>query len=189
MSVTRVLPKPSVSRDDVTELAWERGWKYHDMVGADEDQAFEKVWLTPDGRTGIHWLEDPVLDLNYVVIEGDGQDAIAREIEEAVPTYSREELRRMVERAEDWDDLMDALQHAAAAAPPEFDLETFGWFERAFAHEHPTVRKMAVISTAYPAWPEFRALLAEAADSDPDEEVREVAVRMLADLDEKLAAG
>jgi hypothetical protein len=51
------------------------------------------------------------------------------------------------------------------------------------------VRKIAAISTAYPGWPEFRALLAHAAESDPDEEVREVAQRMLADLDEKLTAG
>jgi hypothetical protein len=187
MSVTRLLPKPSVSRDDVTHLAWDRGWRYHDMFAADDDRPFEKIWLTPNGETGIHWIEDHILDLSYLLLEGERQEDTAREIASAIPTYGREDLRELVEGASDWDDFMVALQHVAAAAPPEFDPEIFGWFEQAFEHEHPTVRKIAALSTAYPAWPEFRALLAEAANNDDVPEVRDVASRMLEDLDEKLA--
>lgn len=187
MSVTRVLPKPSVSRDDVTHLAWDRGWRYHDMFGANETQPFEKIWLTPDGLTSIHWIEDHVLGLPYLLLQGKSQDEAAREIASALPTVDRSDLRAIVDEARTADDLVAALRHVAAAAPPEFDAEIFEWFERGFEHEDAAVRKIAAIASAYPAWPEFRARLLETASNDADPDVREAASIRLYDLDQKLA--
>ena len=40
--------------------------------------------MTPDGATGMHWLSDTILGLDYVVITGEDQeaytDSVARSI-------------------------------------------------------------------------------------------------------------
>jgi hypothetical protein len=177
--VARVLPKQSVSRDDATHLARRNGWQYHDMFLADGDQPFEKVWLTEDGATSVHWIEDPILELNYFAVDGEGRDEVVAELREDLDVYDREALRALVEGATEWFDLLPALHHVAAAAPPEFDQELFEWLDRGLTHEEPAVRKMAAILTAYPGWPELRAPL-ERLLEDEDEEVRTVAEQMLA---------
>jgi hypothetical protein len=177
--VTRVLPKQTVSRDDATHLARRNGWQYHDIFLADGEQPFEKVWLTEDGATSVHWIEDPILELNYFAVDGEQRDAVAAELREDLDVYDRDALRGLVEAAEEWFDLLAALHHVAAAAPPGFDPELFEWLERGLNHEEPAVRKMSAILTAYPGWPEFRAPLEQLLE-DKDEEVRAVAEQMLA---------
>jgi hypothetical protein len=176
--LARVLPKPSVSRDDATHVAWSHGWQYHDMFLADGERPFEKVWLTDDRSTSIHWIEDPVLELSYLAVNGERCDEIADALRADLDTFDREDLRAMIERAHEWFDFLLALHHVAAAAPSVFDPELYAWFERGFTHEEPDVRKMAAILTAYPGWPEFRAPLEQLLE-DPDEEVREVAGQIL----------
>jgi hypothetical protein len=181
--LTRVLPKPGFARDDATQFGVEHGWRYHDIFLADEEQPFEKIWLTEDGSTSIHWIEDHVLDLDYFAVQGDHRDEVVQSIRDDIDTYGRDALRELMERAQDWDELLGALHHAAAAAPPEFDPEFFGWFERGFAHEHPSARKMTAILMSYPGWPQLREPLERLLD-DEDAEVRDIARTML----EKLAA-
>jgi hypothetical protein len=175
----RVLPKPGVSRDDASHAARRNGWQYHDLFLADGEQPFEKVWLNEPGDTSIHWIEDPILDLDYFVVQGAHQGEIADELREDFPTYSRDELRAGLDDAQDWPAFLLALQRAAAAAPPAYDPEIAGWFDRGFGHEEPAVRKMAAILTSYPGWPELRPALERLGD-DEDAEVRSVAQSMLA---------
>lgn len=181
--LTRVLPKPGFARDDATQFGVEQGWRYHDIFLADEEQPFEKIWLTEDGSTSIHWIEDHVLDLDYFVVQGDRRDEVVRSIRDGIDTYEREQLRELMESAEDWDDLLGALHHVAAAAPQRFDPELFEWFERGLTHEHPSVRKMTAILTSYPGWSQFREPLQRMLD-DEDAELRDAASMML----DKLAA-
>jgi hypothetical protein len=182
--LTRVLPKPGFARDDATQFGVEHGWRYHDIFLADEEQPFEKIWLTEDGSTSIHWIEDHVLDLDYFAVQGDRRDDVVQAIRDDIETYDHAQLRELMESAEDWDDVLAALHHVAAAAPPQFDPELFEWFERGFTHEHPAVRKMTAILTSYPGWSQFREPLERLLD-DEDAEVRDVAATMLG----KLAAG
>lgn len=177
----RVLPKVTVTRDEVTSLARSKGWQYHDMYVADGHQPFEKVWLTADGRTGIHWIEDQILELDYLVVEGDRVDEIARSLREDLDTFGRDELRALVEGACEWHTFLYALHHVAAAAPPAAEPELLTWFERGFTHEEPAVRNMTAILTSYPAWPELHRPL-ERLLGDDDDNVRATAARMLEHL-------
>jgi hypothetical protein len=179
--LTRILPKPNVARDDATRMAWNNGWQYQDMFLADEERPFEKIWLADD-HTSVHWIEDAILELNYFAVQGEQADEVAETIREDVDTYDRSELREMVESAERWNEFLVALHHAAAAAPAEFDPEFFEWFGRGFNHEHPIVRKMTVILTSYPGWPQFRTPL-EQVLGDEDPEVRDLAEGTLRKLD------
>jgi hypothetical protein len=175
----RVLPKPAVTRDDASHTAQRNGWQYHDLFLPDGDQPFEKIWLTHDGDTSVHWIEDSVLDLDYFVVQGEHEREVADELREDLETYGRDELRAGLDEAQSWPDFLLALQRAAAAAPPAFDPEIAEWFDRGFVHEEPAVRKMTAILTSYPAWPELKAPLERLLD-DEDAEVGLVARQMLA---------
>lgn len=169
----RIVPKPPFGRDDATRLAHRHGWQYHDLHAADGEQPFEKTWLA--GATSVHWIEDPVLELEYFAVRG--ADAVAERLRAELDTYERGDLHVLMQS----DHPLAALAHVAAAAPPEFDLEIFEWFETALQDADPALRTWAAMLTAYPSWPEFRAPL-EVLRGDSDGEVRAVAERMLEQL-------
>jgi hypothetical protein len=187
--LTRILPKQSFTRDDASRLAHQHGWQYHNIFLPEGRQPFEKVWLTDDGLTSVHWIEDGEVDLNYFLLQGEHQPQVAGAIREDVETVGRDELRSMLDRAEESDEFLSALTMAAVSAPPEFDTEVFEWLERGFTHPRPPVRQAAAILTAYPGWPEFRAPLERLANEDEDDEVRQAAEAMLEDLAAKTASG
>jgi hypothetical protein len=185
---TRILPKQTFTRDDASRLAHQLGWQYHDIFLPEGRQPFEKVWLTDDGHTSVHWIEDGEVDLNYFVVQGDNQPQVAAAIREDVEIVGRDELRSIFDRAEESDELLAALTMAAVAALPEFDHEVFQWFEAGFTHQRPSVRQASAILTAYPGWPEFRAPLERLASEDENDDVRETAEAMLEDLAAKTAS-
>src|SRR4051812_6441415 len=105
----RVLPKPSVTRDDATHLAAHNGWQYHDMFLAAGPQPFEKVWLAEDGAASVHWIEDRVIDLDYFAIQGEHPETVEQAIRDGVPTFDRAELTAEIAQAEHWDEFLRAL--------------------------------------------------------------------------------
>lgn len=169
----RILPKPPFGREDATRLAHRHGWQYHGTTPAAGEQPFEKVWLA--GATTVHWIEDPVLELDYFAVRG--AHAVADRLRAELDTYERDDLQRLMQS----DHPLAALAHVAATAPPEFDLEIFEWFETALEDADPALRTWAAMLTGYPGWPEFRAPL-EVLRTDDDDEVRAVAERMLDQL-------
>jgi hypothetical protein len=185
MSPTRLVPEPTITRDDVSGLAHEHGWTFQELYAADEEGPFEKVWLAPDGATTIHWIEDPVIAVDYLVIGGHDEVRVAQQISDQVPTLTREDMRRLMHSAGSWDEMVRAVGYVAATAPSQFDPEVFGWLERGLRHENPDVRRVAVAATAYPGWPELRAPLRAVAESDPEPDLRESATALLAHLEER----
>lgn len=166
MGVLRVALKDA-AEDEVNQLAQRAGWVFGGQIDATDDTPFERFWTTPDGSASIHYIEDWILDIPYVAVNAQPPDPLAEYVRAELGGYFMEDAFRMYERAATTGQLIDALYHIGAMAPPAFDLRVFDYLNRAFAHTDPEVRRGAVLAAFYTRWPEFRDAL-ERLVNDPD---------------------
>ena len=139
--------------------------------------------MTPDGATGMHWLSDTILGLDYVVITGEDQEAYADALREVLPCVSVDELRELSRAHATWYDQVDAINLVAAGAPPVRDDVLFDFIARSLGHEHRTVRNAGLVAVAYLGWPELYPMLALARLSDSEPELRTLAEQLLSALE------
>src|SRR5262245_12367787 len=175
----RIALRESVTRQKLDSAAWDNNWDFDQIIQRSETRPFEKIWLTPDEQTAIHYIEDFLLGINYLLIQGAEADQVAQQARATIETYSNADIRQMAQQAKGRDDNIRAVYYAAIAAPLQYDESFFKIFQQAFAHENPDVRSAGVVASGYVEWPEFREPLEKLQQSDPDETVREDARVML----------
>jgi len=175
---------PSTSRREATALAWDNDWVLEKMVGG-ENKPVEKIWLTTDERSAVHFIEDPALKLHYFAVAGDDKEEIADQIRRAVPTLTRQDLEQMADSAQESKDWVDLAYAVAASAPGTFDDELFAILRRVLDRPEPDVRRAAIYAMAYPAWLEFADVLGKVEKDDPDDEVRSFAREMREELENR----
>jgi hypothetical protein len=178
----RVPLKENVNINDVDTLAWREEWNIQASIPRTRDNPYEVIFTAEDG-TSIHYIEDFLLGVNYLLLEGEDPAPTAERILGKLPTYSIDEIQRLVERCRTRDEQIRAIYLAAAATTPRFDASLYRLFEITLASNNPEVRSAAILGMGYAAWPAFKALLQPIEATDPDARVREDARAMLESLE------
>jgi hypothetical protein len=160
------------------------GWVLVNRIEPNERQPFEEIWSTPDGRTILHYVEDFILNLRFVAIQGENREATESQLRYAlVDAYERAEVLQIAEHATTREESMRAITLVAASASDEPDPEFVKHFRATFAHDEVDVRRLAIFAVAYTGgWPELLESLEHMSSSDPEPEIRDLARRMLVSL-------
>ncbi|AKT43227.1 hypothetical protein [Chondromyces crocatus] len=78
-----------ILRRAVMRFAWEAGLWLDEVQPAGKDRALTLTWLTPDGASVLHYLEDEIRQAQRFVIRGDEEGELTRWLTEAfalIPT-------------------------------------------------------------------------------------------------------
>jgi hypothetical protein len=183
----RLILKDPTSKSAVHDLAVDEHWRFTRRILANPDEAisYELVWLTSDGVTTVHYVEDDLVKFPYLVVKGEGDNLsqIADTIHRKLEVYSREEISDLVQQARTRGQKMEAIAFLGVSAPTSFDQSIFEGLVGAMSDRDPEVRRTAVWMTGYSAWPQYRELLTRLMESDTDESVRTDAGFVLAGFD------
>jgi hypothetical protein len=160
-------------------------WNLKKVVKAEPGKLIpnESIYVTQDGTTGIHCIDDPLVDMTYLVVRGPRADEVADAIRKSAAIIDRDAALRMMADARTARERMRAVACVALTSPESFDPETFELLRRAFQDPDSDVRKTAAWVAVYPAWPELRPLLETMRETDPNEELRADAARLLGGFD------
>jgi hypothetical protein len=189
MSSSRLIIKDNMSLDKVNALAWTENWYLHDFNPQTENSPYNKIWITQDDQTGIHYIEDFFMNVRYFLIEGENQQLILQRISSFLDTYTREETIQMFKCATDSQGIISAIYHVGIAENSPVNDEVFSIFKTGFQNNDPEVRKATILSTVSVGWPEFRESLEQIATNDSDLDVRRYASRTLQTLTNKEIVG
>jgi hypothetical protein len=169
---------PGTTREKFTAAATVLGLEKHSTLEGDGDKvAEEEIWVTPDKQNAIRWVEDPLLGLTFLRFQGPLRQRLVRDLK--VKMHPPEEVIEMAQRAKKHDSQVDAIARLAITFP-DYDEEAFALFVRYLQMQHPLLRRATLNAMGYRCWAEFIPLMEHVAQSDPAEEVRKTAERLLA---------
>jgi hypothetical protein len=169
-----------VGWDDIARAVTEAGG-----VDAEPEEGWMQAWTVGDTRV---WLfDDAALDVLHLAVAGPRRDEVAADLRRRLPTYAPADVPGVYAAAEVTDEVIGAVNLAAAVAPETADPALVDLFRRAFAHPDELVREGALIAASIPAWPELRPDIERLAAGDDDEHVREAAATALRVLDRRRA--
>jgi hypothetical protein len=172
-----------ITRDDFEHTAMELGFVLYDTRPGDgERHAYEQIWATPDETTAVHYLEDPLVEHNYICLRGAEAEHYATEFGYKLSVEDREDALELAAGAVNHDTQVQSLSRLAITTP-EHEPRAFRLFE-AYATKppNPLLREAAVNAMCFAAWPEFMPLLERIAHDDPAPSVREHAQSVLSAL-------
>ncbi len=180
----RLCLKDSVMADEISVLAWELDWDIFDIIKAGDQTNFEKIWHSQDESTAIHYVEDRMIGVRYLLIRGARHQEIARQVRQSCAIYDREELTGLYDAAGDEKTLAKVLRlMAVTAAPQTPDPDWLARFEQAGAHAQPVVRQAAVLAAVYTGWQGLAPMLTRLSRNEPDPATRTLAQKALAALE------
>jgi len=173
----RMVLKDDVDEDDIDGLAFNANWDLIEVAKEDprEGTPYQVIWATEGEREAIHYINDHVLNLRYVLVKGNAPDNVLWEIRKTLHVYEVSEIIEELNSATEADAIVKAINKLAVAAPQSFDFETYNLFKKYAAHPDPEVRSAVIFAMSYPAWKEFRQLVEQLGLNDPNSEVRETA--------------
>jgi hypothetical protein len=172
---TRVVLKGEAPKESFAELAYSQDWVIAEIGPASDEEPYEEVWLTTDGGSEIHLIDDHLIGLIYVDVVGQRRDQAVEFIKTRLDTCSKEEVIDVARSAGNPRELSRAVRLAGAVAAGGFDQALFEIFLRAFESEDPQTRIAAIIAAGYTEWREFTPLIDRLAQSDPDQVVSDTA--------------
>lgn len=183
----RLVLKGDVSREEVDQAARTLDWLWWQDVDRTAERPRETIWVTPDHESRVHYIEDFLIGLNYLLFEGPRADELASAALE-LPTlsvYPHDEVVAIGRVADSRDGLIQAVYLAGVAGlPGRPDDELLEVFRKCFASDDDDVRHAAIAATGYAGWPQLVDELERLVGSDPDEGVRRDAQLMLDGLRE-----
>jgi hypothetical protein len=158
----RIAVRPAVRMDELDLLAWRENWDIVNLLTRTPERPREVIYAAGDG-VHVHYIEDYVLGVDYIMLEGPRAAGTAATIRTKLDTYGLDEILAQVAAAKDRAEKVHALHVLAAAAPPEYDSAVFEAITSALRDSDPEIRFAAAIATAYTEWREFRASLTDSA--------------------------
>lgn len=168
----------SVTRDAFGRTAVALGWLPHDVVQRSDEAPYEEIWVAADD-TVVHYIEDELIGVSYLVVRGEREIAVAQDVADGVGTVGAADAAAMVRSATTSADRLRGLAYVAAIAPAERDDELLRALSETLGDADPEVRRGAVFACTYPSWPELDAVLERVSTDDPLPELRQVAAQTL----------
>lgn len=173
--VVRAVIKDTMPRADVEAVMYAENFDFWQVIKASEDTPYEVVWLTPDRKTSIHYIEDFDSDTRYVAIKGERREEIIDRLRQRLDVYEKDEIMAQYKTAESEDDAVGAIVIAGVSAPPAHDKALLKFFERALQDRRPRVRVAVIEAFLWASWDNCLTLLNQVAAHDDDPEIREYA--------------
>ena len=169
-----------VTREEFAEAAAElRLAKHQTWEPKTEREAYEEVWTTPDKRSAVNYVEDPISGMSYVHFRGPEAEGLLEGLSDKLATFWPEELVERAEVMEDDPEELIANLYRLAITFPAYDEAVFSIFEAAAGEQDARMRLAVLDALAYRRWPEGRELVERLAREDDDAEVRGQAARTL----------
>ena len=177
-SQVKIILRDPISEDDFRPIAYFQGWLWWDKVPESEEHPYESIYTTLDKKTSLHFVDDSLLDVRYLLIKGSNVEATAAKARSVLPTWEDAEVLRTARGADEPEERQRAILQSAVLAAENKDPVFLEIFRQARSHPDPAVRRAAMTAISYLGWPELREIVAEYA-SDPDPEVRQDAATLL----------
>ncbi len=175
----RLILKDEATLDDVRRVAAEDGWEERQVIEADERQPLQVIWLVPDRAASVHYVEDTMVGLRYLMFRGYDTDDVRLHAGARIPSYTVVEsialLRDPDPATRRHGVLVTCLSAPIAAEAPYLPALT-----RAAEDPEPIVRHAVILGLMFVDWPETAAILERLATEDADPMVRDAAGGMLA---------
>lgn len=182
MSGARIVLKRDVSRDQVGYVAYDKKWHIHSATRESESPQ-RQVWVTKDGGTVITFLEDPYLELRYLVVQGAQAAEAAQILRSALPCWTIEESFEFLRTARTSDEKIHAVYLTAASAPSNEDPQIVTAIQELARDRHADVRQALLVAMGYLAsWSIVRSVARFLKENDPDHDVRRSAEHLLEGL-------
>jgi hypothetical protein len=188
MTRSRIVPREPFGRPDARRLASAHGLLLAGQVEPTETEPFEEVWQTPDGGTTVRYVEDFILNLTYLVVDGERADEHVDALRfDLFDPYEPTHVLSLADEAGGREERLRAAALLGAVAPDEPNEDFVNRFQRALTDADGDVRLLAVFAAGYPGWRELISPLRANAAGDEDPRVREAAAHMVRNLQERTA--
>jgi hypothetical protein len=131
--------------------------------------------------TRVYWVDDYIVDMPYVVVEGTNAEEIAEELRVDLGVPGHDDVFERWDTADDEEAAVFAMFYLGISAPPSSSPQHLARFDAGLRSDSRFVRLATLTAMGYRAWAELSPL-AERACDDLDHEVAEVAQRLVARL-------
>jgi hypothetical protein len=173
----KIVLDPSVTADKFEEVAERLGWTFAEERPATDLAAYELIYR--NGGTEIHYAEDLIVMVRYVLARGSDISGTVKEIRDNLPTESDEAILAAAEAdTDDLQDMIDWLLSATVLGDQVGHDRLVRLVEKRLSHPNSGVRRAAIIAVSWLEWPDFRSLVEKLAKEDSAEDVRADAARL-----------
>lgn len=179
MSLRRLILKDEATLDDVRRVAAEDGWEERQTIAADERQPLQVIWLVPDRAASVHYVEDTLVGLRYLMFRGYDTDDVRLHAGARLPSYTVAESTALL-RDPDPAERRHGVLVTCLSAPIAAETPYLPALARAAADPEPAVRHAVILGLGFVDWPETEPILERLATDDADPSVRDAAGGMLA---------
>ncbi|WP_329236832.1 HEAT repeat domain-containing protein [Actinoallomurus sp. NBC_01490] len=171
------MAEPSVIR-----VAERNDW-FLNRMGNRKAEIYLDQWITPDEKTDIRYIEDPLTGLPFVTIRGEGVETAERLLRESCDLWEFEEALQALETPGDRDATLTAIYATAYTAPPDPVADVVNAFNSLLCDSDPAIRQAIVVATGYAPWPQLVDIVRHLAETDPVDHVRNNARILLEGLE------
>lgn len=145
-------------------------------IAEDRDQGVcdQVIVQDPESKVKIYYMEDYLIDLRYLVLEGKNADKLSEELHQAkdLKALGFAGIEKMVKNPKSKKDLVLGLRMLAVLSPKVYDEKFFKLFRAGLDHKDPQVRFATIQIVTYPKWDPIREYVNRMAQKDPHPEVR-----------------
>ena len=177
-SVSRVVLRDEVSRDDIDDAMHECGWQLTNIMPPQAHQPGQIIFTTPAADGFFHLVEDGRLGLLYFVGSGEAAEACLTQAREQLSCYLPGEHEQLLADPDQLERYRRGLA-LMVLTQPTVDRTAL---ERAFAHQDASVRAAALTALTYAPQPQLRPVVEAMRDDDPQAQLRTSAAQVLAAL-------
>ena len=180
MDIKRIALKENVTRDEFRLKAFRLAWSLWDIKDRTENTPYELVYIKDRGKTSMQYTEDFFIETSYISTEGEKADLTIEEAKSSFDYYSWQEIIDEYTTNKDIERKIKLIHLAGVTAPyGELDLGYKKFFDDCLKDKNPQIRKAVILAMGYMSWQEWKEVLNNLQQKDPDLEVSESASLML----------
>jgi hypothetical protein len=135
---------------------WNFNWLLHSVIPQSEQNQYEIIWTTQDQQTSIHYIEDFLINVNYILAKDQEAEKVIEQVRSVLPTYNWQDIQAKWTQAGNTGERVQSIYYAAIVAPQTFDQAVMDFFEVAPSHSDTDVRLAVIVATGYLGWSELR---------------------------------
>jgi len=155
--------------------------KVETIPGDGETTPFQDIWLNPEQTHRINFVHNPVVDTNYLRIDGEFDIKLIGKLGSWICDYDRTELFETADLALKDDDEEEAVRAIFNIAVKFYYYHHSQkmMFERYLNSSNPEIRRGAIRAISFQLWRECAPLLEKVIQEDPEEDLRTYAQEVL----------